>query len=65
VRCPPGEGRVGVLAGDAEGADDVGVGLVGVDGDSGPPLREGHGERGLVRDREEEVMVQGVGGGSI
>ena len=43
-----GVAEVGVLAGDGDGAGDVGAGLVGVEGDGAPPVGDGGGGGGAV-----------------
>ena len=47
-----GVARVGVLAGDGDGAGDVGAGLVGVEGDGAPPVGDGGGGGAGIGDRE-------------
>ena len=58
---------VGVLPGDEDRAGDVGAGLVSVEGDGAPPLRDGRGGSGAAiggGDGEEEVLDEELVGGS-
>ena len=57
---------IGVLTGDENGSGDVGAGLVGVEGDSAPPVGDGRGGGGAVvvgGDGEEEVLDEELLGG--
>lgn len=57
---------VGVLAGDEDGAGDIGAGLVGVEGDGAPPVWDGGGGGDAAAgggDGEEEVLDEELVGG--